>query len=338
MVQARIGFFKIKKCGYYRYGEQEPAFGQVSQLLQQISEWSNALSLARTKTYQPSEQLMPAYLYDLKRKDGDWLLTLWNETPASESGVASVQADGLVGDAEVHINEIVKGSIPGFPSYFWFVPEAGVFANLRFQYELAGHAQLQKYLTAFLERSSPHVAYAEETAAGVDAEILGYRENDDDEPFKFHPHFKSEVFTKPGQLDLLRNRVTDITRVHRRITLQLQTAEDLAGWQWLWRKIKGKEKARQTDDVSVSYDLKSPVSGAEFDDIISTAETDIENGWDDIGFDVKGFQTTQWLRKSYARDRIDVDVKWKNDEIVDGDSLLEQLNRLKPELMKLLES
>lgn len=337
MVQARIGFFKIKKCGYYRYGQQEPAFCQLAQLLQQISHWSNSLSLARTKTYQPSEQLMPAYLYDLKHKDGDWLLTLWNETPASESGVPSVQADEPVGNATVHINEIAEGSIPGFPTYFWFIPEENVFANLRFQYDLGGHAHLQKYLTAFLERSSPHVAYAEKTAADVDAEILGYRENDEDEPFKFHPHFKSEVFTKSGQLDLLRSRVTDITRVRRRVTLQLQTAEDLEGWQWLWRKIKGKEKARQTDDVAVTYDLKSPVSGAEFDDIIETANVDIENGWDDIGFDIKGLQSTQWLRKSYARDRIDVEVKWKNDEVVDGEALLEELLRLKPELMKLLE-
>lgn len=339
MEKAKIGFFKIKRCGYYHHGQPQAAFCHLPEMLQQLGGWSKGLSLGQTVTFEATESLMPAYLYDLTHYNGDWLLTLWNETPASENGVASVQADGLVGGAEVHINAIQEGSIPGFATYFWVIPDSNVFANLRFQHNLAGHAQLQKYLTGFMARASQHVVWAEEAdlQPGFEAEVLGYRATPEDEPAHFYPSFRSEPYAKAGRTDLLRRRVHDITRVRRRTTLQLQSPEDLAAWQWLWRKIKGRPRPAQAEDIAVAYDLRVPVSREEFDEIVRVADDDPENGWDDVGFDVKGFGTTQWLSKSAARDDIEIDVRWRNEEVVDADHLLQQLLHRKQALMRIME-
>lgn len=344
--KSKISFFNIDSCGYYTYGPKtKRAFCEPSEMLSQLAGWSRRKSLAQTQTFQPADtdSFLPVYLFDIQQIDGESLVTLWNQTPANENAVASVMADGSVGQARVHMNSIVPGSIPGFATYFWFIPDKNVFANVRFQHAISGHLPMRSYMRGFIERSSMHVVYAPDGSSsgkgGVDIEILGYRKDTSSQVQNdLAPRFSTSVFTKPGEFDMLLQNAYNITKVRRRTTLQLQTAEDLALWQQMWRRIRGTARPAHSDSVAVEYDIKTTVTEAEVKAIIEQWNSEEDKPtWDDYGFQLKGESQTHWLSRAYARDNFDLDVDRRDAEVVDGESLLKELQRKRPTILKLLD-
>ena len=59
-------------------------------------------------------------------------------------------------------------AIPGFPSYFWFVPEKNVFATIRFAHSVQGKSNLDHYLNGFLAIKSHYIVLNHED------EVHGY--------------------------------------------------------------------------------------------------------------------------------------------------------------------
>lgn len=71
--------------------------------------------LKQTKTYEANDEVLPAYLLDMKRAGDNVVLLLWNEVPSTDQSVPSVQEDTEFGtDPTVILNSIQKGSIPRF--------------------------------------------------------------------------------------------------------------------------------------------------------------------------------------------------------------------------------
>lgn len=343
---AKITFFDIKSCGYYRPGpKNDLQFGDIASTLADLHSWSSGKGIGQTKTFEPSPEhdSLPVYLYDIRPYKQDWLLTIWNQTPATDNKVASVMANGRVGSASVKMNEVAAGSIPGFATYFWFIPERNVFANLRFQHNTLGHAPMRSYLRGFLERSSQHVAYSQEPqAAGVDLEVLGYRKSRSDPVQEsIQPRFNSQPFKKPGEIFFISSNYRAISKVKRRITLELTNQEDLELWQKFWRKLKGSPAGARDYPIAIEYNIKSSISSEELKEIFEAFtkenESDSTPTWDDYGFQLKGETAPRWLSSAYARDKIELSVTRENDEIVTADSLLIELDRNRNRILSILK-
>lgn len=343
---AKVTFFTIKSCGYYTRGPKSKIqFGDIASTLADLHSWSAGKGIGQTKTFEPSPEhdSLPVYLYDIRSHKRDWLLTIWNQTPATDNKVASVMANGRVGSASVKMNGVAAGSIPGFATYFWFVPELGVFANLRFQHNTVGHAPMRSYMRGFLERSSQHVAYNQAPqTAGADLEVLGYRKSRSD-PIQnnVQPRFNSQPFKKPGEMLFLSSNFREISKIKRRITLELSNQEDLELWQKFWRKLKGSPTGSRNHPIAIEYDIKSSVSSEELKEIFEafTKEniSDDTPTWDDYGFQLKGETAPRWLSSAYARDNLELNVTRENDEIVTADSLLIELDRNRNRILSVLK-
>ena len=215
----KIQFYKITRCGYYRYGSDEPEFGDISDILDQLMDWVTAghKTLAETCTYEldAGEDSHRAFCFDIRKnqRTDDVVLVTWNETPTNEGRVVTVNGQQPVGDAEVSFTNLPEGSIPGYATYFWFVPDQNVFAALRFHHTLlVGRANLERYLREYCAKFTSYVVVEEEDDG---AEILGYAEGDG-EPENLRPNFKSCVYRKPGQVDFIRRNVGSITKVTRK--------------------------------------------------------------------------------------------------------------------------
>lgn len=341
---ANITFFKTTRCGYYKGHQKDPEFGGTKAMLEQLERWANGKQLAQTQTFQHAalsngDTALPVYLYNIKRRGDEWLLIVWNEVPATNSQIASVMANGHVGQAQIHMNNVVAGSIPGFATYFWFLPERGIFANIRFQHAAGGHAALQTYLLGYLERFSEHVVFAPEASGSAfDIEIEGYRAIGSDASENLNPRYRSSIYTKPGQHEFLVQNASLITKVLRRTHLELQTGEDLALWQKLWRKVRPTERPATTDPVSLQYEMKASMTPEEVQAIIDASDADTSaSAWDDIGFQLTRESSPRWLNKSYARDKFDLDISRENAEIVNIDSLLDAITQKRDVLLTLLD-
>ncbi|BBL59937.1 hypothetical protein [Methylomonas koyamae] len=217
--KVKIQFYKIAKCGYYKYGESSPEFGNIADILNQLYEWvsGNDKSLNETCTYEleDGEDIYRTFCFDIKRNQqtGDFVLVTWNETPTNEGRVVTVNGLQPVGNAEVNFTDLPEGSIPGYATYFWFVPNSNVFAAIRFYHTLLiGKSNLEKYLREYCAKFTSYVV-VEENHDG--AEVFGYSFDGSDSKH-LKADFKSFLYKKPGQIEALRSSCDTITKVIRK--------------------------------------------------------------------------------------------------------------------------
>jgi hypothetical protein len=341
MEEAKITFYGIEKCGLYEYGADEPRLGDVSKFLNQLKAWvkKNGKPLDETCTYaiEESEDVDRTFCYDLVANGvtGDFLLTTWNETPSYEGKVAAVQAKSKVGSAKVEFTKLPKDSIPGYATYFWFIPSKNVYATVRFQHRLNGKKNLDKYFKEFISKFSNYVVLSDDGEA--DFNVVGYSEKDDEEPLNLLSQFKTTIVRKPGQIDYILEQKNQIRKITRHNRLSPKIAECQEFWQKALLNL-GLKKQRDLDsEVNFSYEFSFTPSEPELKEMIAEWEQGHDSKWDDIGFTLKGDQVPRWLSNSLARDQFELDVKRIDEEIVDAKSLLEQLTEKRDLILGLLK-
>ena len=337
--KARIRIYDISKCGYYAWKGTDPEFGEVGEIMADLSLWSKGKLLAQTKTYESADftELFPVYLLDIKEKNGNWLIKIWNETPASEGNVHSVMGASSVGNPKVVANKIVKGSIPGFATYFWVVPKRNIFASVGFQHLITGQPAFQQYMKSYIELFSKFVVHAQTPADDADIDVLGYRESSKDQTRKLYPRFQTEMFTKPGDYGFLKENFDKITRAVRKTKLQLNRQDDLKMWQQFlrWTQISVPSH-KPADFINLQYVMSANITKDDLAAIIDEYQNNSDRQWDDYGFKVKGDQSTHWLSHSSARGEFDLDVVKDNDEVFNTDSLLAALDKRKAAILKMM--
>ncbi|PQQ23677.1 hypothetical protein [Photorhabdus hindustanensis] len=324
-------FYRVRQCGYYKSGEQIPAFGGLVKLLEDVCEWADGKTLRETSTFEANEKRLPCYLLNAKRFGSDWLLTIWNEIPSNGQKVPSIHGDSQFGkDPNVIMNSIEEGSIPGYATYFWFLTEKNVFATIRLRNRLTSQKSLRHYLYSFMKQSSSYVV--SETVENENGEtgvlIHGYRLDPSDENEKlvhYFPRFDTKLIRNPGEHDIIRQNADRIRKIERVIELNLSTPEDLGLWQQMLVKINLRRKREGALTTKVRYVLSPHVSLSDINNMIRDWEKhQSENS--DYGFIFEGDPNkTHWLSNSLARAEYNLEVERDNDELVNVDLLLNEL-------------
>ena len=341
MEEAKVTFYGIEKCGLYESGADEPRLGGVSVFLSQLKDWvkRNDKPLDETCTYaiEESEDVDRTFCYDLvgNGATGDYLLATWNETPSYEGKVAAVQAKSKVGSAKVEFTKLPKDSIPGYATYFWFIPSKNVFATIRFQHRLNGKKNLDKYFKEFISKFSDYVVLSD--GGEADFNVVGYSEKEGDDPLNLHSQFKASIVRKPGQIDYILEQKNNIRKIIRHNRLSTKIAESQELWQKALLNLGLKKQRNLDSDVKFSYEFSFTPSELELKEMITEWEKGHDSKWDDIGFTLKGEQVPRWLSNSLARDQFELDVKRVDEEIVDAKSLLEQLTEKRDLILGLLK-
>ncbi|WP_295379517.1 hypothetical protein [uncultured Pseudacidovorax sp.] len=335
--QANISLYKIKSCGFYKRGEKNNAqFGDLQELLSEVRRWGSTKELENTKTYEATENAsLPAYLVDIRGEGNNWLLTLWNEIESTDGAIASIAGNARVGRADATLTELDEGAIPGYATYFWFLSDRNLLATVRVNQRSAGHFQMNRFLQGFLEKFSSHVVLGEEN---VDEEvnILGYREREGARITKFRPRFKSELLTKAGALDFLRERVLRISKIVQHGTLILNDRQERQLWQKMLDRFGLTEPAVRPFEVKMNFDMDvDGVTEEEFDRIVEdwAEEDDPINRY---GFRIRGDAETYWLDRQYVKDAFMLDIDRKPGGIIEPDSLLRGLMRHRANVVALI--
>ena len=329
--EAKVNFYSIRKCGYFKHGRKETMLGDIPAILHNLKNWAtgNNLSLIDTCTYslqENEENSLRTFCFDiLSNPDtGDYFLTTWNETPSNQGKVPSVTADQPVGEAEVHLNDIEAGTIPGYATYFWFLPEFEIFTTIRFQHILNGQQNLVRYMNGFLESFSKYAVRSQVDDDNI--EILGYRENVNDEIQNLFPSFRSKLLRKPGEIELIRQRRANIRKMIRKSELNLEIDEDIDLLQRMLLKFGVINNDHpENNNLSINYSFNYNPTEEELNEIIDSA---IEEGlsWtNDYGFQFVGKNEVYWLSNSIVKHDLNLNIERDNDEIVNLNSLSTQL-------------
>ncbi len=342
--RAGVCWYEIQKCGYFKSSRaKQPDFGGVNQLLEDLSRWGRNKQLRETQTFSPGEMepedtQLPVYLLDIQGDRDDWLITLWNETPSSEGQVASVPMNAVVGKADVVMNKLPAGSVPGYATYFYFVPSLNAFAAIRFQHLIFGHSGARRYLGGFVRGFSRYVCFADQPAKDGTVEILGYAKDPSFEPENFAPYFRSEILRRPGEHDMLIHRARDVRKLIRRAELQNGRIADRHLWQALLERSGLALKKVLPPSVHMQYQVPTRLEPSEMSALIQQWEASSEEAdeWGDIGFLLRGESSPHWLSKSVARTITEFDIDRENAEVVKSSSLLGELKRCRSDLIALI--
>lgn len=342
MEQARISFYSVKKCGYYKRGQKGSAFGNLSELIPALAQWVAGKALGETCTYQVKDEDAHdrTYCFRLvRRTNGATVLVLWNETPASEGNVATVDADAPVGSASVSLTEIPKNSIPGYATYFWLLPDRQVIATVSFHHRISGYRPLYKYIRGFLRQFfAPHVVFGD-ADDGADQVVIGYRETEDGQLLHPLPSFDLAAVKHPGQIALIKSRRTDIKKIVRKEDLAPAHKDDGTLIKKLLINLGIANPYVPSIDYRVKYELGYTPDESELNEIIATWEESTDGNaeyseWNDIGFFFSGDGTPHWLSHSVERHVVELNVERENEELVNPVSLLKALEGQRKLLLK----
>ena len=341
-MDTRIRFYKIQQCGYYE--KDAFCFGSLSEILENLKEWINDKTLSETQTYfvDPEDNesnILSTFCYSVTKKDNDFLLITWNENADVDGKMASINVLGKTGEASIETAEPSDGFMPGYPAFFWFIPEKNIFATIQFNTRVNGKKNLDHYLRCFLENNTKYVVYQEKGENGK-IKILGYG-NEDDYSLNRHPRFLSVLYREDGKIDYIRKNRESIRKFIKKDKLIHERAEHVESFQMIFDFFMGKGKRPNcTTETKLNVEIDYKPTEEELENIIAKWKHDSElYPSADVGFWINGNAQPFWLRQSLASDTFDLNVRFLHENVlVDPDDLLNELHRKQEIIFKVLGS
>jgi hypothetical protein len=329
---ASITFYEIDRCGYYNRGSDVPEFGSLSHLLDDLQSWASGedMTLDKTCTYEVGEEshAYGTFCFDVAKdvQSNSYLLTTWNEIPSNSAQVAAVDGAGKLGVADVSVTPLPEGRIPGYPTYFWILPDKDLFATVQFGKTLNGRESLEYYMRGFLRKYSHYVELIQRRNG---TSVLGYRKDSTFPPDAgLIPQFHSRLCRKAGQVDYLLKHSSQVYKIIRKETIDFSSAPSYDLWQ---RNLKmfGISQPSSPDKESEKFRLEHnhQPSSAEMHEMIEfwREKSELDERWDDIGFKLTSEDKVRWLSHTLVRSKFPLDIPDDTKEVIDANSLLKQL-------------
>ena len=332
---AKILFYQINSCGFYKYGHQDPEFGNISSLLSDLKNWIHDLTLIQRATYEVREgdDLEKSYCVNCVRRNNQYLITMWNQIPTTQNNaVAAISADSTLNAPEYSFNEFPENTIPGYATYFWIIPEQNLLATIRFHHSKNGHKNFTKYLNEFMAKFSSYVVSEDNDDIN---EIIGYRETDDDEAQALHSRFQDSIYKKDGRIEYISQHQNRITKIIRKNRLSITEPDDRNFFSRMMDRVLLQDVNPEHTDIKVKYEVNYTPSQEQLQQMIGEWDVENETRWDDIGFNIAG--TTYWLSHSTAKDEVDLNVTRDNDEVINAQSLIRALQTNQDRIFNVLD-
>lgn len=331
LVTAKVTFHNITKCGYYKLKDRKHAFCTRKELLKALSEWIADKEIVETLTFSPQEDSSQnkIYCYDMHFNSGTGcLLTTWNGYPSGEDNqIAAINGSSKVGKSDVATSSFSANYIPGFETYFWFPKDKNSLATIRFERTNNGRIDLVHYLESFLSFHHP-----EHVFQGDDEDSVCYG-RDSKDLNDYIPMFDTRLAKLPGQIKIIKNNRTAITKLRQQSELKTTVREtDSSIWQKMLYKLGVSEPANRDYPIAFDTYINWTPSTKELDEIIAQWENNPEI-IGRVGVVFRGDSTTtHWFDSSLVKSEIDLDVEKNESGIISAESLFTALEEKKEQI------
>jgi len=229
-------------------------------------------------------------------------LTLWNEVHNHRGQVPTVDGAAKVGTAQASAVGIKAGSIPGYPSYFWIIPQANIYVAIVPGISVGtGNGNFRKYLEQFLQTFSKHAIISTDEMGEVT--VHGYSPEPNTVLTDIAPKLEVSYCQRPGDIEFLQKHFARIRKVIRTQTIDYRARAKVSLVETLLRSIPGFGNATPTDtNYRVKYEVSCRMSREDFDSITESAmQTLMTKGSGDIGFKLERDSHVYWLGKSIVK-------------------------------------
>lgn len=157
--------YRLDKCGFYRWGEQESEFGDVIDWYRDFFDWLEpkrkpGVPCDHTSTTGERDDV-PEDIYCIGAVEdgrGNFGVSLWNKGWRTEDGVVYLSSGASLGNPRFRTSRLDPGDIPGWPSYFWVMPTENMVVSLMPDKAIASIRSFREYFFNFLRSESKYVA------------------------------------------------------------------------------------------------------------------------------------------------------------------------------------
>jgi hypothetical protein len=342
--QAKITFYSIDKCGYYKHGEKEREFCTLLESLNELKIWNSNKEIGETCTYDINERqnIYRTYCFDLFEIGNNFLLTTWNETPAEDGEMASINISSTVGNVKVNLTAVPAGNIPGYPTYFWFIPEHEILATIQFHNQLNGQQNLVMYLNGFLSKCTTYACIKEFNSGNkTEVKIVGYAKDETDTPRHLNSRFETSLYKKKvSHIEFIKQNHSDIRKIIRKDVINMKINQDNEIFNNFFGRLNLSKPKITEEKMKIKYEINYSPSEAELNQMIDSwfSKHDTQEKWDDIGFVLNRRDTIFWLSHELPRDEFILDIKRDKNRIIDSKSLLNELINQKDLIISKIKS
>lgn len=333
--EATVTIFKIGRCGYYETISADHKLANTAEVFADVGRWLNGKAMGDTCTYFPNQDLLflRTFCVDRISHEDSILFVSWNESDRGVKGVKSINENDAVGSASVKTVSLGEHDIPGYPAFFWIIPNLELVINIRFSDDRQNGSQpFQHYMRSFLYQHSKWCVFGEREEGG-EVPILGYSE-DLDSPKDLESMFDTFLDHRGGEVAYLRENCEKIIRLVRKKYFRVRVVEDKD----LMTRLLLAARVRSPKVTSlynkVRYEIPFKPTLEKLNELISDWIDDDEKG--DVGFRIKGESGhVYWLGRTLSRDKIDLEVRRKGDGMIDSASLMEELTKRRDVILSL---
>lgn len=339
MLEAKIKFFDIKRCGYYLRGDETPSLGNINDMLQKLNVWAtDGRAFSNTSCYEPDpdNDLLNTYFcgWSQNTTTMDSLLTLWNQVPNDNGVIYGMNPTALPGGTSMLSTDFGNTpAIPGAPSYIWFVPSKNVFATIRFAHSVQGKGNLDHYLNGFLQNKSPYRVFES------DAKVIGYSATGEANTNSARLYPKFEAYSRKQEeleAELLTN-IFKITKIVKRETLLYTVADDRSAFERVFSKLLSNtpvfNQAR-----TISHELQFSPTEAELKQIIKNfGELGQDSFIKNAGFVYKDGRRIMLTGASVAFSH-QFDITREENQLIPTERLLSALTSQRADLLRPLDT
>jgi hypothetical protein len=264
--------------------------------------------------------------------------------PNYDGTVASVNGFDTVGSATVSLTEIPQNSIPGYATYFWFLPSLDIFSTIQIQVnnKLNGQKNMKKYIHEFMAKFTNYVVKQPKTNPDNTQEydILGYRNTPSENCQKLYPRFETSLYQKKGQIDFIKENRLSIQKIIRKNKVDFQVRQDIALWQKLLEYLHITETnntSEEENNIHFRYEIDLTPTEDELNQIMDQWDSVHSTKWDNIGFMLKDETSPRWISHSIAKGDFDLELDRNDVGIISAESLLNALLNERQKILGLLE-
>lgn len=345
-MQASV-FIQLSTVVYLELIPNHPLLVAFSELLT-IYNWSQSNRLIQnTCTYEiqnDSEMdFLKTYLVSATKNEftGDYLFVYWNQTHETGDGHYALNPTSIVGQessSQFHRSNLPEASIPGYATYFWFMPDSNKMATITFGSPRSGMNAFSYWMKGFLKTESRYARFDNED------NFLGYSDSDATPIEDLEVRFTKSLHKNPSKQQMIINNHSYIKSVIRRIRLDRSQAlhTDALGKLKELMGISGTQF--DTQQVPLNFKLDYQPSRAEIISMIDDYENSpTRTGWEDVGFvfpesNSFGAEPKEWLSKSFAKTKVSFNVDWVlAGQLVNGSQLLNSIVSQRTDLISLME-
>lgn len=338
MLEAKIKFFDIKKCGFYLRGGDQTEFSGLNDALHKLRDWaSDGREFVNTTTYEadPDNDLRNTYFCNWHKNDvnGDSVLILWNEVPNDNGVIYGMNPMGRPGNTAMLTTGFGDTpAIPGFPSYYWFVPERSVFATVRFHHSVQGKSNLDNYVNGFLANKSPY------RVTNGEGTVIGYSENgqESDNSARIYSKFYA-LGRKQEELEAeLLTNLHKIRRIIKRESLQYTVEDDRRTLERVFSGLLGNTPTF-SQARTITHELQFEPTEQQLRQIISNyAELNSASSIRNAGFIYNDGKRIMLNGTSVAFSA-ELNARREENQILTPQSLLTALTNLRQDLLRPLD-